>query len=213
MQSMKVSNEMVITEMVIEEIKIITLAEYKYNYHLVIMFLIIALHIFLPYLPVQAETDEMYQKIKEYDEATKAHNAVSDTIECEIRDTGKKVLKLGTGFEDTLEALQESANKMELAETEFKDKEDDVNAQTRRVFLLEEESRFNMEKLAVTVMKLATISKDTDVIVKEARHWESATMNNEGEVEDLDKHTRDTIKMGKSISSTGFKIKSSSYRC
>ena len=155
----------------------------------------------------------MYQKIKEYDEATKAHNAVSDTIECEIRDTGKKVLKLGTGFEDTLEALQESANKMELAETEFKDKEDDVNAQTRRVFLLEEESRFNMEKLAVTVMKLATISKDTDVIVKEARHWESATMNNEGEVEDLDKHTRDTRKMGKSISSTGFKIKPSSYRC
>jgi len=145
---------------------------------------------------MKAETDEMYKKVQEYEDATKATNAISDQYECSIRDMSKKVQRLETRLEETTEALQSSASKMEVAENEFKDKEDDVNAQTRRVFLLEEESRTRMETLACTVMKLASVSKEADIIVKGCRHWESNTMNNEVEIEEMDKHTREARKVG-----------------
>ena len=102
----------------------------------------------------QAETDEMYQKIEEFEAETKEANGLSDLCEMDIRDMGKKVQKQELTMEDTLEALQSAASKMEVAESEFKDKEDDVNAQTRRVLLLEDESRISVEKLAYTALKL-----------------------------------------------------------
>merc|ERR1712223_2253931 len=78
---------------------------------------------------------------------------------------------------------------------DFKDKDEDVNAQNRRVLLLEEESRISVEKLATTVMKLAHMSKDADNIVKSCRHWESKTMNNEVEIEEIDINLREARRM------------------
>ena len=54
-----------------------------------------------------------------------------------------------------------------------------------------------MEKLATTVSKLAVMSKEADNIVKGCRHWENITMNNEAEIEDTDKATRNAKKIGK----------------
>merc|ERR1712179_73603 len=145
---------------------------------------------------IKAETDEMYAKINELQENTRAANADSDRFDADIRDTGKKVGKLETGLEQVMEKMMASAAKMEEAEKEFKDKDDDVNAQARRVLLLEEESRISVEKLATTVMKLALMSKDADNIVKNCRTWESKTMNNEVEIEELDKNTREARRIG-----------------
>merc|ERR1719323_2550799 len=99
-------------------------------------------------------------------------------------------------MEETLEKLQASSAKMEEAEKEFKDKDDDVNNQSRRLMLLEDECRINVEKLATTVLKLAVMSKDADNIVKGCRHWESKTMNNEVEIEELDKNMREAKRIG-----------------
>merc|ERR1712152_13455 len=79
---------------------------------------------------------------------------------------------------------------------EFKDKDDDVNNQARRVLLLENEASIQIEKLATTVLKLALMSKDADNIVKGCRHWESKTMNNEVEIEELDKNMREAKRIG-----------------
>ena len=54
-----------------------------------------------------------------------------------------------------------------------------------------------VEKLANTVSKLAVMSKEADNIVKGCRHWENITMNNEAEIEDTDKATRNAKKIGK----------------
>ena len=121
----------------------------------------------------------MYKKIGEYEALTKEYNGESDRLDADLRDTGKKVQKFETRMEETMEKLQASAAKMEEAEKDFKDKDDDVNNQSRRVMLLEEEARINVEKLATTVLKLAVMSKDADNIVKGCRHWESKTMNND----------------------------------
>ena len=144
----------------------------------------------------QAETDEMYAKINELQENTRAANADSDRFDADIRDTGKRVQKLETGLEEVMEKMMASAAKMDEAEKEFKDKDDDVNAQSRRVLLLEEECRISVEKLATTVYKLATMSKDADQIIKGCRHWESNTMNNEVEIETMDKQTREAKRIG-----------------
>merc|ERR1712115_536911 len=97
---------------------------------------------------------------------------------------------------ETMEKMMASSAKMEEAEKEFKDKDDDVNNQSRRVLLLEEECRISVEKLATTAMKLALMSKEADSIVKDCRHWESKTMNNEVEIEELDKNTREARRIG-----------------
>merc|ERR1711902_457746 len=94
-----------------------------------------------------------------------------------------------------MEKMMASSAKMEEAEKEFKDKDDDVNAQSRRVLLLEEECRISVEKLATTVFKLATWAKDADNIVKGCRHWESNTMNNEVEIETTDNNLREARKI------------------
>merc|ERR1711872_936588 len=140
---------------------------------------------------MKAETDDLYKKINEYETTTKESNSVSDKLDCDLRDLGKKVQKFETKMEETMEQLQLSGSKMEEAEKDFKDKDDDVNAQSRRVLLLEEECRISVEKLATIVLKLAVMSKEADNIVKDCRHWESKTMNNEVEIEELDKNLRE----------------------
>ena len=145
----------------------------------------------------KAETDDLYNKISEYESATKEANGVSDKFDADIRDMSKKVQKLECAMEETMEKLQGSAAKMEEAEKEFKDKEDDVNAQARRCVLMEEEVRISVEKLATTIFKLANMSKEADKIVKGMREWESKTMNNEVEIEELDKNMREARRIGK----------------
>jgi len=142
------------------------------------------------------DIDDMYNKCKEFEDATKEANDGSDKNDIDIRDVGKKVTKMETKMEEILEQLQASTSKMEQLDAEYKDKEEDVNAQSRRVLLLENESGINVEKLATTVLKLAIMSKDADNIVKGCRHWESKTMNNEVEIEELDKNMREAKRIG-----------------
>ena len=125
------------------------------------------------------------------------YNKISDKLDADIRDVGKKVQKFETRMEETMEKLQASSSKMEEAEKEFKDKDDDVNAQSRRLMLLEDECTINVEKLSSTVLKLAIMSKEADNIVKGSRHWESKTMNNEVEIEEIDKNLREARRIGR----------------
>merc|ERR1712180_251317 len=145
---------------------------------------------------MKAETDELYAKIDELEEATKDANSTSDKYDADIRDTGKKVGKFETNLEEIIEKMMQSSAKMDEAEKEFKDKDDDVNAQSRRVLLLEEECRISVEKLATTVLKLANMSKDADTIVKGCRKWENNTMNNEVEIETTDNNLREARRIG-----------------
>jgi len=140
---------------------------------------------------MKAETDDLYRKIREYEDVTKERNDISDQFEISIRDLTKKVGKYDCAMEEIMEKLQASSAKMEEAEKEFKDKDEDVNAVSRRLMLLEEECRASVCKLADTIMKLALMSKEADNIVKSCRHWESKTMNNEVEIEDIDTNLRE----------------------
>merc|ERR1712061_144297 len=137
------------------------------------------------------DIDALYAKNAEYEEDIRQSNSISDQFDIQIRDTGKKEQKFETAFEEILEKMTASAAKMDEAEKEFKDKDDDVNAAARRVVLMEGEATVSVEKLATTVMKLALMSKEADNIIKGARHWESKNMNNEMEIETLEKNLKE----------------------
>merc|ERR1712058_103862 len=137
------------------------------------------------------DIDALYAKNAEYEEDIRQSNSISDQFDIQIRDTGKKVQKFETAFEEILEKMTASAAKMDEAEKEFKDKDDDVNAAARRVVLMEGEATVSVEKLATTVMKLALMSKEADNIIKGARHWESKNMNNEMEIETLETNLKE----------------------
>merc|ERR1712212_1468655 len=137
------------------------------------------------------DIDALYAKNAEYDEDIRQSNAISDQFDIQIRDTGKKVQKFETTFEEILGKMTASAAKMDEAEKEFKDKADDVNAAARRVVLMEGEATVSVAKLATTVMKLALMSKEADNIIKGARHWESKNMNNEMEIETLETNVKE----------------------
>merc|ERR1712088_269663 len=135
--------------------------------------------------------DALYAKNAEYEEDIRQSNSISDQFDIQIGDTGKKVQKFETSFEEILEKMTASAAKMDEAEKEFKDKDDDVNAAARRVVLMEGEATVSVEKLATTVMKLALMSEEADNIIKGARHWESKNMNNEMEIETLETNLKE----------------------
>ena len=141
--------------------------------------------------------DEYTKKIDEFEAKTKETNAVSDKLDAELRDIGKKVQKYESSMEETLEKLQSSSSKLEIAEKEFKDKDDEVGTLSRRIMLIEEEGRISEEKMANTVLKLAVMSKEADNIVKGCRYWESKVMTNEVDLEEVDKNLRDAKRMCK----------------
>ena len=86
--------------------------------------------------PFQFDIDALYAKNAEYEEDIRQSNSISDQFDIQIRDTGKKVQKFETAFEEILEKMTASAAKMDEAEKEFKDKDDDVNAAARQSPLL-----------------------------------------------------------------------------
>merc|ERR1712089_75268 len=91
--------------------------------------------------------------------------------------------------------LQKATETLEEKDKMFKEVEGDISALTRRIMLMEEESKKSEETLATTVTKLALSSKEADGILKKVKVFESKCMNNEVSIEEYDKNLRQTTKM------------------
>jgi len=144
---------------------------------------------------LKAETEGLYSTIKRFEDLTKQYTATADQADCDIRDYGKKVQNLEIGFDETNDKLTKATESLEEKEKTFKEVESDVSALSRRIMLMEEESKKSEQTLADTVTKLATTSKEADTVLKAVKVVESKNMNNEVVIEDLDKNLRQTTKM------------------
>jgi len=109
--------------------------------------------------------------------------------------TAKKVHGYEIEFDETNDKLQKATESLEEKEKIFKEVEADISALTRRIMLMEEESKKCEETLAGTVTKLALASKEADGILKKVKVFESKCMNNEVSIEEYDKNLRQTTKM------------------
>merc|ERR1712179_218618 len=140
---------------------------------------------------LKSETDGLYATSKKFDDAKKEYDGVSDQADCDIRDYGKKVHGYEIEFDETNDKLQKATESLEEKDKMFKEVEGDISALSRRIMLMEEESKKSEETLATTVTKLALSSKEADGILKKVKVFESKCMSNE----EYDKNLRQTTKM------------------
>jgi len=144
---------------------------------------------------LKSETDSLYKTIAGFENETKEATARADQADCDIRDYGKKVQSLEIGYDETNDKLQKATESLEEADKQFKEVEGDVAALTRRIMLMEEEDKKSADVLCNTITKLALTSKSADNVLKAVKTVESACMNNEVSIEELEKNLRTTIKM------------------
>merc|ERR1712149_87899 len=90
---------------------------------------------------LKAETDGLYATIEKFENSTKDYNKMSDQADCDIRDYGKKVQQLEIAFDETNDKLTKATESLEEKEKSFKEVESDVSALSRRIMLMEEESK------------------------------------------------------------------------
>merc|ERR1711872_426568 len=144
---------------------------------------------------LKAETEGLYATIQKFEDLTKQYTATADQADCDLRDYGKKGQNFEIAFDETNDKLTKATESLEEKEKTFKGVEGDVAALSRRIMLMEEESKKSEQTLADTVAKLAVTSKEADVVLKAVKIVESMNMNNEVTIEELDKNLRATIKM------------------
>jgi len=144
---------------------------------------------------LKGETDQLYGIIRNFEEEGQEAAARANQADCDIRDFGKKVQSFEIGYDETNDKLTQALSQYEEAEKHFKEVEADIAALTRRIMLMEEEDKKSAENLCGTITKLAVTSKQADTTLKAVKVVESACMNNEVTLEELDKNLRATIKM------------------
>merc|ERR1712002_237516 len=144
---------------------------------------------------LKSETEGLYSIIQKFEDDTRESTARANQADCDLRDYGKKVQNLEIGFDETNDKLTKATESLEEKEKTFKEVEAYVSALSRRIMLMEEESKKADGTLADTVTKLAITSKEADVVLKAVKIVESKNMNNEVTIEELDKNLRATIKM------------------
>merc|ERR1712061_309204 len=98
-------------------------------------------------------------------------------------------------FDETNDKLTKTTVSLEEKEKGYKTAEEVVSALSRRVLLMEDEAKKADTNLAENVTKLALASKEADGILKKVKYFESKTMRNEVELEEMDKMLRETTKM------------------
>merc|ERR1711892_444714 len=144
---------------------------------------------------LKGETDQLYGIIRNFEEEGKEAAARANQADCDIRDFGKKVQSFEIGYDETNDKLTQALSQYEEADKHFKEVEADIAALTRRIMLMEEEDKKSAENLCGTITKLAVTSKQADTTLKAVKVVESACMNNEVTLEELDKNLRAIIKM------------------
>merc|ERR1712168_618248 len=135
---------------------------------------------------LKSETDQLNTVIKKFEDETRDAVARAEQADMDIRDYGKKCSKLEFDFDETNEQLVKVTATLEEKEKSLEELEADISAFTRRIMLMEEESKKSEQTLADTVIKLAMVSKDADSILKRVKTVESKCMNNEVTLEELD---------------------------
>merc|ERR1712172_146281 len=108
------------------------------------------------------DIDALYAKNAEYEEDIRQSNAISDQFDIQIRDTGKKVQKFETNFEEILEKMTASVAKMDEAEKEFKE-EDNIIKGARHWESKNMNNEMEIETLETNMKEAKRIASDNEM--------------------------------------------------
>jgi tropomyosin 1 len=144
---------------------------------------------------LKTETENLYKTIKSLEDEARNSEEIASRCDSDIRDISKRISILEADFDATNDKLVATNARLEEREKTLKQTEEEVNSMSRRQALMEEEDKKSDSALADTVIKLAIMSKNADGILKKVKYYESKTMRNEVEIEEMDKTVRETKKM------------------
>lgn len=144
---------------------------------------------------LKSETNQLNAVIDNFEEETKSQNAKADQADIDSREFGKKVTKLEIDLDETNCKLIKINVTLEEKTKTLEEFEGDVSALSRRIMLMEEESKKGDQALGDNIIKLAMTSKSADAVLKKVKTVESNCMNNEGTLEELDTTLKQTNKM------------------
>ena len=86
---------------------------------------------------MNCESNNFYLRANDDQRKTEQYNATSDQCDCETRDVTKKISKLESGFEMTLEQLQANLTRLQELDMKLNEEDGKVSSLNRRVMLLE----------------------------------------------------------------------------
>jgi len=116
------------------------------------------------------ETDQLYAIIQKFEDETKEANSVLEQAECDIRDYGKKVHGFEIEFDETLDKLNKANETYEEKDKMHKEVEADIAALSRRIMLMEEESK--KQKVKVVESKLKSIEEELQMVGENMKQLE-----------------------------------------
>merc|ERR1719295_2263683 len=105
------------------------------------------------------ETDGLYAIIQKFEDATKSLTLLLIRLTVTLETMAKKVHGFEIEFDETTDKLNKANESFEEKDKMHKEVEGDISALTRRIMLMEEESKKAEITLANTVTKLAVSSK------------------------------------------------------
>ena len=144
---------------------------------------------------LKTETENLFKTIKALEDEARNSEEVANKCDYDIRDISKRISILEADFDAANDKLVATNSRLEEREKTLKQTEEEVNSMSRRQALMEEEDKKSDAALADTVIRLAIMSKNADSILKRVKYFESKTMRNEVEIEEMDKTVRETKKM------------------
>merc|ERR1719431_954963 len=133
----------------------------------------------------------MIKNTEEYVAQTSKHDENADRCECDIRDYSKKIAKMESAYEETLEKLMKTNAEFDEKKIIMQEKEAELSAISRRTCLLEDEAQKSEIKLAKATLDLAQESKRADKVIKIVNNLTSKSMNDEMEIETLSNQERE----------------------
>ncbi|TRY67743.1 hypothetical protein TCAL_06423 [Tigriopus californicus] len=136
---------------------------------------------------LRTETDQLLTQIKDLEEETKASEATAVQCEVDTRDITKKSSHMESQYDTAFEQLIATEHKLEEKEKLLAVTDQDISSLCRRLTLLESEDWTAEDRLGKMTIDLANTCKLADDIQRRARQLESKCMNNEVNMEDLEK--------------------------
>lgn len=144
---------------------------------------------------LKGETKDTVDKIKELETATEKDNEREVKANDLLKHITRKYLLVEKDFDETLEKYKATSLKLESVEVAYDQVDEESNAMSRRVMLLEDEEVKSTRKLAQVVLDLAKMSVEADNQAKKVKQLEQRSIQDEEATEQLEAPTREARRL------------------
>ena len=144
---------------------------------------------------LKAESQDTVDKIKELETATEKDNEREIKANDLLKHITRKYLLVEKDFDEALEKYKSTMLKLESVEVAYDQVDEESNAMSRRVMLLEDEEVKSTRKLAQVVLDLAKMSVEADNQAKKVKQLEQRNIQDEEATEQLEAPTREARRL------------------